>query len=238
MSWIVNILLSVAKVYVAIKSESWAILAVMVDSLVDLCVQGMLTAGETTINRHSPNYPIGRSRLETLAVIGCCFAMEMAAFEIIQYAAFAFYDGLSGKLPIVHVDFSLCLIMGLGILLKFVLWVLCLRLNAALQAQPSETIEALGEDHFTDVLTNSAAVLAVVVAAHSSAWWADSVGAVLIALLIAGRWLWLINQQVKKLVGYTAPPEFIKQLEALAHAHDPRLQVDCIRAYHFGAKCK
>ena len=42
--------------------------------------------------------------------------------------------------------------------------------------------------------------------------------------------------QVKKIVGFTAPPEFILEVETLAAAHSRLLRVDCIRAYHFGVR--
>jgi hypothetical protein len=31
--------------------------------------------------RHSPDYPVGRSRLEALSVIACAFIMSMASVE-------------------------------------------------------------------------------------------------------------------------------------------------------------
>jgi divalent metal cation (Fe/Co/Zn/Cd) transporter len=43
-------------------------------------------------------------------------------------------------------------------------------------------------------------------------------------------------EQIKKVAGYTAPPEFIESVKRLANEHNPLLQVDQIRAYHFGAQ--
>ncbi len=42
--------------------------------------------------------------------------------------------------------------------------------------------------------------------------------------------------QVQKVIGYIAPPEFVAQLHSLVTAHDNRITVDCIRAYHHGAR--
>jgi divalent metal cation (Fe/Co/Zn/Cd) transporter len=36
-------------------------------------------------------------------------------------------------------------------------------------------------------------------------------------------------------VGHTAPPDFISNLNEMASAHDDRIELDCIRAYHNGA---
>ena len=37
-------------------------------------------------------------------------------------------------------------------------------------------------------------------------------------------------------MGYTAPPDFIVMVNGIAATHDPRLLVDCTRAYYFGAR--
>lgn len=41
---------------------------------------------------------------------------------------------------------------------------------------------------------------------------------------------------MKKVVGYTAPPEFIRKVNDIAIEHEDRLIVDCTRAYHVGAR--
>ncbi len=61
-------------------------------------------------------------------------------------------------------------------------------------------------------------------------------GAILISGVIILRWVDIMGEQVKKVVGHTAPPEFITQVTAMAQSHDTRILVDCIRAYHFGAR--
>jgi hypothetical protein len=55
--------------------------------------------------------------------------------------------------------------------------------------------------------------------------------------VIIYRWVDIISEQVKKIVGHTAPPEYIEKVETIAIMHDPRLFVDCTRVYHFGARC-
>lgn len=36
-------------------------------------------------------------------------------------------------------------------------------------------------------------------------------------------------------MGHTAPQDFIDSMSALASSHDTRIEVDVIRAYHYGA---
>jgi divalent metal cation (Fe/Co/Zn/Cd) transporter len=45
-----------------------------------------------------------------------------------------------------------------------------------------------------------------------------------------------LRAQVDKIVGRAAPEEFIEQLELLATEHHEQLEVDVIRAYHFGTR--
>ena len=42
--------------------------------------------------------------------------------------------------------------------------------------------------------------------------------------------------QVDKIVGISAPADFIDRLESMAAVHHERLSVDVIRAYYFGAR--
>lgn len=156
-------------------------------------------------------------------------------YLVIQYSAVDLYEGLRGDIPELHVDIDMYIILGLGIFLKFALWLFCLK---ASEVNNSDMISALAEDHFNDVISNTVAIATAAAAFHTPYWWIDPLGAILISLVIIYRWIAIINEQVKKIVGYTAPKEFIEEVEKLALAHDVRLDVDCTRVYHFGARCK
>ena len=43
----------------------------------------------------SPQYPVGRARLEALGVIGCACIMSMASLEVIQYSGIDLYNGFA-----------------------------------------------------------------------------------------------------------------------------------------------
>jgi divalent metal cation (Fe/Co/Zn/Cd) transporter len=51
---------------------------------VDLVCQAVLSSAEMRVKIHDANYPIGRSRLEALGVLGCAAVMIMASIEVIQ----------------------------------------------------------------------------------------------------------------------------------------------------------
>lgn len=42
--------------------------------------------------------------------------------------------------------------------------------------------------------------------------------------------------QIDKIVGRGAPRELVDQLMRVASAHHEKLEVDCLRAYHFGSR--
>ena len=139
--------------------------------------------------------------------------MIMASVEIIQYSIVDIQDGLAGDLPYLEVTTSTYVTLLLGIGLKFVLYVYCTWSNTFLR---SDSMAALSEDHLNDVVSNAAAILSVSIAFnYPNVWWFDPLGAIVISLAIIGRWFAIIFEQVKKIVGHTAPPEFIEKVRPL-----------------------
>ena len=233
LSWAVNWFLLAAKLYCVIISSSKAILAALIDSVVDLLSQGILSTAEYYIGKHNPDYPVGRSRLEALSVLACAGIMSMASVEVIQYAALDLYDGFHGRIPELDITVPLYVLIGFGILIKGILFLYCQAVNVIAK---SDALSALAEDHLNDVMSNVAALVTAVIAFHTPAWYIDPIGAILISLAIIVRWMYVMAEQVRKVVGHTAPPEFIALINKLAIDHDARLQVDCTRAYHFGSR--
>jgi cation diffusion facilitator family transporter len=232
-SWAVNWLLLIVKIAVVIISSSKAVLAAMVDSAVDLVSQAVLSLAGRYMQKHSPDYPVGRSRLEALSVLACAFIMTMASIEVIQFSAVDIINGLNGNKPELDVGVGMYTILSVGIFFKLILFLYCRFVN---KTQKNDMLEALAEDHFNDVLSNSAAMVTAAVAFNTIAWWVDPAGAIFISIVIIGRWIGIMSEQVKKIVGHTAPQDFIDQVEDIARLHDSRLAVDVTRAYHFGAR--
>ena len=209
-SWLVNWLLLFAKTIVVLLSSSKAILAALVDSIVDLVAQAVLSLSEIYSNRYSADYPVGRSRLEALSVLACAFIMIIASIEVVQFSFLDIYDGLNGQIP--QLDLTiLCYAMLLGAtLLKGILYLYCSYISRFVQ---SDTLEALIEDHLNDVMSNSVAIVTASTAYNfPNVWWIDPLGAIIISIVIIGRWCHILNDQLKNIVGHTAPPEFINQV--------------------------
>jgi len=233
-SWVVNWSLLGIKFYATIQTHSKSVAASLADSAVDLASQAVLSWADYYITKHSPDYPVGQSRLEALSVIGCAFIMSMASIEVVQYSASDLYVGfLFGQLPELDVTYVMYLILGIGIFMKLFLWIYCSYVGKMVH---SDSLGALAEDHFNDVISNSAAIISAAVAFNTTAWFVDPIGAILISLVIIFRWFSIISEQVRKIVGYTASPEHIAEVELMALNHDSRLRVDCTRMYHYGAR--
>jgi divalent metal cation (Fe/Co/Zn/Cd) transporter len=115
--------------------------------------------------RHSPDYPVGRSRLEALSVMVCAFIMSFASLEVIQFSLADIVSGLNGTLPQLEVGITLYVILCVGTALKLGLFIYCRYVNLTLK---SDMLDALAEDHFNDVLSNSAAMITAAIAYNTS----------------------------------------------------------------------
>lgn len=233
LSWAVNIFLLVGKVYAFWISSSRSVLASAADSAVDLASQVVIVWAEWQMNRVDPRYPVGRARLETIGVLACACIMSVASFAVIETAAMDLWRAFaSGILPDAEFGLVMYIVLATATALKLVCWAYC-----RVFASRSDSMQALAEDHINDVMSNLAAVGAALIAGLApGAWWADPVGAIIISIWIVWRWYEIAAQQVDKIVGRSAPEEFIRSLTELAMGHHASLVVDVVRAYHFGAR--
>ena len=99
------------------------------------------------------------------------------------------------------------------------------------------TLEALAQDHWNDALSNSVAAVALLFAYQSpSLWFLDPIGAVIISIYIIHSWYMTGAEQIEHLTGKAAPEEFLEELVEVATHFDERMQLDSLKAYHFGPK--
>lgn len=200
----------------------------------DIISQCVLYIASRYMGVHHVDYPVGRSKLEALSVLACSAIMAITSIEVIQFSCYDLVAGFNGDIPKLDVNDVFYVSLAVGILVKFLLFAVC---RLAAQYDSSDILSALAEDHLNDVFSNAAAMATASVAFnYSSCWWLDPVGAIAISLVIIYRWSSMITDQVKKLIGYTAPSEFIEMVNELARNHDDRILLDCTRAYHFGAR--
>lgn len=53
----------------------------------------VLSVAEHSMKRYNPRFPIGRGKLEALAVICCASIMSVASLEVVQFSAVDLYNG-------------------------------------------------------------------------------------------------------------------------------------------------
>ena len=232
-SWVANVFLLVAKAVIFALSNSKAVLAALADSAVDIASQFILELAERYTRKHDARYPVGRARLEALAVIGCSSIMSFASIEVVQFSCVDLYKGVRGTPPEISLGPVLYGLLAAGVVVKLLLWLAC-RSSAA---GGSDTLAALAEDHLNDVWSNTAAVITGALASRfKSVWWLDPAAGIVISVLIIMRWTGVTLEQVKKIAGAGAPPEFVERVNRIAVQHESRLAVDVTRAYHFGSR--
>merc|ERR1719356_2142439 len=120
-------------------------------------------------------------------------------------------------------------------MLKAGLYVWCSRVS---QRHPSnDAVKAIAQDNQNDVLSNLAALLAPEMTTLGGAFWVvDPAAGIIISLYIIYTWLMTGREQVEMIVGKKAEPEFLKRIQELTEAHHPQMQLDEMKAYHFGPK--
>ena len=64
----------------------------------------------------------------------------------------------------------------------------------------------------------------------------DPIGAIIISLYIIFSWYSTGKEQIEQLTGKAAPADFIDELYEMAANFDAKMEVDVVRAYHFGPK--
>jgi divalent metal cation (Fe/Co/Zn/Cd) transporter len=77
-SIVINIFLTIAKIYATVSSGSLAVLSSLVDSILDLTSQALFWFTDRHMHTPHEKYPAGRRRLEPIAVIISATLMGMA----------------------------------------------------------------------------------------------------------------------------------------------------------------
>lgn len=235
--WI-NAVLFLGKLYAFFSSGSLAVLASLVDSTIDLLGQGvlMLTKQLASSRGSHGEYPIGRERLEPVGVMICAIVMGMASIEVISTSAkklWKYWD--NEDVPTVDLTlFTSCMLVAI-IVLKALLWMWCMRVSK--RHPGNDSVKAIAQDNQNDVISNFAALLAPMATHIATSYWVvDPSAGIIIAVYIIYTWLQTAIEQVELLVGKSADPETLRNIQGMAEHHHPNMQLDQICAYHFGPR--
>ncbi len=231
----VNIILFVAKVMAFVMSGSLSVAASVVDSFLDLLVQAIIAiANQGKYSHDKVLFPAGKSRFEPVGIILCASLMLLAALELVGNSLSTLYHGFAlGEVEGAVIDGSSISVIAAVIILKAMLWLYC-----QARADLSDSVATLAFDHRNDVLSNTVALAAILcVRISQKLWWTDALGCILISMYIAFNWYDIAVQKMNELVGRAADDEFVASLTHLVNQYHPEsLQLDMIRAYHFGTK--
>ncbi|XP_061363434.1 metal tolerance protein 9-like [Gastrolobium bilobum] len=223
-----NLVLFAAKVFASIESRSLAVIASTLDSLLDLLSGFILwfTANAMKNPNHF-HYPIGKKRMQPVGIIVFASVMATLGLQILIESA---RELVSKSKPEMDHDKLKWMvgIMASVTVVKFILMVYCRRFK-------NEIVRAYAQDHFFDVITNSVGLAAAVLAVKFY-WWIDPMGAIFIALYTTNTWAKTVIENVRSLIGRTAPPDFLAKLTYLIWNHHEAVKhIDTVRAYTFGA---
>jgi len=235
-----NITITLIKLYTYIQTFSLSVLATLVDSILDICSQGILAYAEYQYMRASTHddedenesnrihqrsselFPSGASRVEPISVLICSALMGMASFEVIKESITELLyhqqnkndDSVDNDLD--GQDMSNFYQMVFVVVLKLFLMQLC-SISIANTAKTTKTkdgmMEALKLDHLNDCLSNAIAALALLAAlSHASLWFLDPVGAIVISIYIIWSWYNTGREQITHLSGIAAPSQFVQEI--------------------------
>ncbi|XP_010260638.1 PREDICTED: metal tolerance protein 10-like isoform X2 [Nelumbo nucifera] len=225
---IANIVLFMAKVYASVESRSLAVIASTLDSFMDLLSGFILWFTDHAMRK--PNhyrYPIGKQRMQPLGII--VFASVMAALGL-QVLLESSRELIAQSRPELNREKEIWLIaiMTSVTAVKFVLMIYCRQFK-------NEIVRAYAQDHFFDVVTNSIGLVTAELA-YRFLWWIDPTGAILIAVYTISNWSKTVVENVRSLIGRSAPPDYLTKLTYLIWNHHEEIKhIDTVRAYTFGA---
>jgi len=228
----------ICKLYTFLISGSLAVLASLVDSIIDLLGQGalMFTSALAQKGRgEHEEYPVGRGRLEPVGVMICAVVMGMASMEVISQSTVRlvkYWDRTDA--PEVALTVTAALLLIGVIFLKAGLWQWC---KGVYERNPQDAVKAIAQDNLNDVISNIAALLApeMILLGHQF-WLVDPLAGIGISIYIIYTWLVTGFEQVEMIVGKRADPDFLQKVYSIVEGHDTRMQMDQLNAYHFGPK--
>jgi cation diffusion facilitator family transporter len=230
------------KMFSAVWSGSIAVIASAVDSVLDVVSQGGLVLAERFMRRKDPiKYPIGKSRLESLAVMSFGGIMMMAAVILLQQSAEVLQTGLSGETsPSINFDTVAIIVMAVTIVTQVAVLAVCKRIMSTSDEHTPNigSVDALAQDNMNDIVVNTlSATAAAIATADHTVWFLDPIIGLVVSLYMLFRWAGTVREQFLSMLGHSADGAFLSKLTYLAMIHDDRImKVDTVIGYQLGTK--
>lgn len=214
MSNVANVILLVTQAYVTFASFSLAMMAVLIDAMLDT-ISGavILVTWHWRRRRDTARYPVGRARLEPLGVIALACLMTAATLLSLEQSLITIF---SGEENVRLEGFTLVTgaLLGFALLTKASLYVYC-------KTIPHDGVQALAQDHLNDCIANSMSFVTVLIAQHA-VWWIDPMGGIIIACLIMKNWFSHTIEHFDQLLGRVADNQILNVITFIALYHNEK----------------
>ncbi|KAL0092451.1 hypothetical protein J3Q64DRAFT_1719032 [Phycomyces blakesleeanus] len=183
LSFVANIMLFAAKLFVAFYSGSMAILASAFESFLDI-VSNAIIFFTVRIIRHKDfyTYPVGKSRMEPLGIVVFAVIITTSFSQVLisSVERLADPEKVGEELDL---SLSALLLLGANIGVKAILWGWCATIKG------SSSVEALAYDHENDVVFSIASTIFPLVGIWANMPWLDPLGAIILSLYIIYEWM-------------------------------------------------
>ena len=242
-----NIVLLILKTIVTSLTSSVSVLASLVDSALDLLSTAIVWATTWMISQKDQyQYPIGRRRLEPVAVL--VFSVIMAT-SFIQVGLEGINRLANGDASLIELTVPAGIIMGSTVVVKFACWVWSRSIR-------NIGVQALAQDAMTDVVFNffsiafpagtCSKVFTLIwplsyenhtVGYMANVWWLDPLGGVLLSLYVIYVWSGTSLMHVRNLTGAAASADERNVLLYLTMRFAKSIKkIQGLQAYHSGNK--
>ncbi|KXJ95931.1 hypothetical protein Micbo1qcDRAFT_144249 [Microdochium bolleyi] len=223
-----NLILLLGKVAVVASVSSMSVLASLVDAILDFLSTAIVWTTTWLIGRQDQyKYPVGRRKLEPLGVLVFSVIMVTAfaqvALQSLQKLFGPDREVISLDLP------SLCIMIG-TVLVKGACWLWC-------RLVKNSSVQALASDALTDIIFNTGSILFPIVGFYADIWWLDSLGGLILSIVVIYQWSQTTMEHIKNLSGFSATADQRNTLLYLTMRFAKTIkQIQGLQAYHAGDK--
>lgn len=228
-SFMANVFLVIVKIWTVLFSDSLAVLASMIDSLMDLLSGAIIWYSARLRNNTTDGdrYPVGKARMEPLGIIVFAAVMVTSFMQVMLQAFERLVEG--SEEPPVDLGLVILLLLALNIVIKFLLWLWCRTMK------DSSSVLALAQDHLNDVVFNVFSTFFPVAGQFLGWWWLDAAGAIVLSIYIIAEWTGTCLHNIRRLTGQAATPAEFQQLTYMTYRFSNMIQaIDTVRAYYAG----
>ncbi|MBQ7079341.1 MAG: cation transporter [Fibrobacter sp.] len=224
-----NAALSVAKLVVGVVGNSQALVADAIHSASDFATDVAVIVGSHFWN--SPpdaEHPYGHRRFETLVTIGIGLAVAAVGVGIGYKSVLALLAG-----EVSHPEMSVAIMALASILVKEGLFRYTRNAGRKIRSQ---ALEANAWHHRSDSFSSIPVLVAVIFAILlPEMWFADSVGALIVAFFIMHSAIEIAAPGLHQLVDRGANPEILENLRNLALSHPKVISLHGLRSRYVGS---